>query len=51
MGLTEELRKYAESLSIDFIGFCSADALDGALEEKKPNAYLRVRCRHHVHRL
>jgi len=40
MGLTEELRKYAESLRLDFIGFCSADALDEAPEDRRPNVYL-----------
>ena len=40
MGLTEELRRYAESLRLDFVGFCPADALNGAPEDRRPNAYL-----------
>ena len=41
MGLTEELRKYAESLRLDFIGFCPADALDEAPEDRRPSVYLK----------
>ena len=40
MSLTEELRRYAESLRLDFIGFCPADALNGAPEDKRLRAYL-----------
>jgi len=40
MSLTEELRRYAESLRLDFIGFCSANALNGAPEDRRPRAYL-----------
>ena len=41
MSLTEELRRYAESLRLDFIWFCSVDALNEAPEDRRPNAYLR----------
>lgn len=41
MGLTEDLRRYAESLRLDFIGFCPVDVLDGAPEDKKPTVYLK----------
>jgi len=41
MGSTEELRKYAESLRLNFIGFCSADALDEAPEDRRPGVYLK----------
>ena len=40
MGLTEELRKYAESLRLDYIGFCPVNALDEAPEDRRPNVYL-----------
>ena len=41
MSLMEELRKYAGVLRLDFIGFCSVDALKEAPKERRPNAYLQ----------
>jgi len=40
MSLTEDLREYASLLELDFIGFCSAESLDEAPEDRKPRVYL-----------
>jgi len=40
MGLADGLREYARELELDLIGFCSADALEGAPADRKPGRYL-----------
>ena len=38
--MTADLREYAKSLELDFIGFCPADRFDGAPEDRRPGVYL-----------
>ena len=40
MGLSRDLKAYARALRLDFTGFCSVDALDGAPKGRRPSAYL-----------
>ena len=40
MGLTELLREYARTLELDFIGFCAAEKLAEAPEDRRPGIYL-----------
>ena len=40
MSLTEDVREYAKSLNLDYIGFCSVDRFDQAPEDKRPQVYL-----------
>ena len=46
MDLTEDLREYAKSLKLDFIGFCSVDSFYEAPEDRRPNVYLENRIDH-----
>lgn len=41
MDLTHELKEYAESLELDFIGFCPVDSFNEAPEDRKPRVYLK----------
>jgi len=40
LSLTEDLRRYAETLELDFIGFCPVDRFDEAPEDRRPSVYL-----------
>jgi epoxyqueuosine reductase len=41
MALTDNLKEYANTLGVDFIGFCSTNSFNDAPEDGKPDLYLK----------